>query len=182
MVDYFAIIHKHIDPASLTYRYYLPHVVLVTQKALQAARRLNLAEAQLRFIEEAAMLHDIGIIKVKAEEIGCTGDLPYLCHLSEGRAILEREGLPGHALVAERHAGVGISKEEIMERNYPLPPRDMLAESLEEKIISWADLFYGKYPGKVWVERPQEKVRQGLAKFGQDKVKRFDEWQALFAG
>lgn len=184
MIDYFELIHKYINPASLTYRYYIPHVAMVTHKALQIALRLDLSEAQRRFIEEAAMLHDIGIIKVQAPEIGCTGDLPYVRHLIAGREILEREGLPRHALVAERHAGVGISRQEIIERGLPLPPQDMMPESLEEKIISWADLFYGKNPnpGQVWLEQPIDKVRQKLAKFGQDKLDTFDAWRALFEG
>lgn len=182
MVDYFKIIHKYITPTSLAYRFYIPHVAMVTHKALQIARRLNLSEAQRRFIEEAAMLHDIGIIKVQATEIGCTGDLPYICHLTTGREILEQEGLPRHALVAERHAGVGINRQEIIERGLPLPPRDMLPESLEEKIISWADLFYNKISGEVWVEQPVATVRQRLAEFGQDKLDTFDAWRALFEG
>ncbi len=182
MIHYFAIIHKYIDPASLTYRYYLPHVILVTQKALQIGQKLDLSAEQLRFIEEAAMLHDIGIIKIQAEEIGCRGDLPYICHGVEGREILAEAGLLEHALVAERHVGVGISQADIVKYNYPLPRRDMLAESLEEQIISWADLFYGKKPSKLWVERSSHKVRKKLLKFGQDKAKQFDEWQALFGG
>lgn len=181
-MDYFELIHKYINPASLAYRFYIPHVAMVTHKALQIARRLNLAEAQRRFIEEAAMLHDIGIIKVQAAEIGCTGELPYIRHLTAGREILEREGLLRHALVAERHAGVGISQQEIIEGGLPLPPRDMVPESLEEKIISWADLFYNKISGEVWVEQPMAVVRQRLAEFGRDKLDTFDAWHALFEG
>ena len=182
MIDYWAIIHKYIDPASLTYRYYLPHVTLVTYEALNIARRLGLSEEQLRFIEEAAMLHDIGIIKVSAERIGCTGDLPYICHCVEGRRILEQEGLSRHALVAERHVGVGLSKADIVENDYPLPHRDMMAESMEEKIISWADLFYEKNPNKLWIRKSPDKVRQDLLDWGQDKLRILEEWKILFGG
>lgn len=180
MIDYFAIIHKYIDPASLTYRLYLPHVTLVTYEALKIAHKLNLPAERLQFIEEAAMLHDIGIVKVASEEIGCSGDLPYLCHGVEGRNILEQEGLPKHALIAERHIGVGLSKTEIIHHNYPLPRRDMVAVSLEEKIISWADLFFGKNSNKLWVKKSAEQVRQKLGKFGPQKVAQFDAWRQLF--
>ena len=182
MIDYFALIHKYIEPTSLTYRFYLPHVTLVTYEALKIARQLGLSKAQLCFIEEAAMLHDIGIVRVEAREIGCSGGLPYICHGVEGRKILTEEGLPDHALVAERHIGVGITRADIVEKNYPLPPRDMLAERLEEKIISWADLFFGKHVEKLWVRKSAWKVRQKLAKLGEDKVRIFDEWQSLFEG
>lgn len=182
MIDYFAVIHKYIDPASLTYRFYVPHAAIVTAKALRAARRLGLPEARQRFIEEAAMLHDIGIVRVRSESLGCFGELPYICHGVEGRKILESEGLPQHALVAERHTGVGITKAEIIKHRFPIPPRDMLAVSLEEQIISWADLFYGK--GRVWVERSPEKIRQRLSRydFAAGKLKIFEEWSRRFDG
>jgi len=180
LVDYFAVIHKYIPPNSLTYRFYAPHVSMVTAKSLHAARKLGLSPERQRFIEEAAMLHDIGIVRVNASEIGCYGELPYIRHGVEGRSILEAEGLPHHALVAERHTGVGITKAEIVTNNFPIPARDMLAESLEEKIISWADLFYGKK--NVWVEKPPNKIRTNLSKFkfGEEKIAIFDEWMELF--
>ncbi|HPD42609.1 MAG TPA: phosphohydrolase, partial [Anaerolineae bacterium] len=65
-IPYFEIIHKYIPPNSLTYAYYLPHVAAVTAKALRIAYRLGLDATQRRFIEEAAMLHDIGIVRVHA--------------------------------------------------------------------------------------------------------------------
>lgn len=124
------------------------------------------------------MLHDIGIIATRAPEIECHGDLPYICHGVEGRKMLEAEGLPHHALVAERHTGVGISRAEIIENDFPVPRRDMLAVSLEEQIISWADLFYGK--DNIWCERSESKIKERLAKFGAEKVRTFEEWQVLF--
>ncbi|MDQ3073040.1 MAG: phosphohydrolase, partial [Bacteroidota bacterium] len=81
-IDYLHIIEKHLDPRSPAFRYYLVHVTLVTAKALQIAKRLNLSAAQMRFIEEAAMLHDIGIVKVSYPEIGCHGTLPYIAHIT----------------------------------------------------------------------------------------------------
>jgi uncharacterized protein len=182
MIDYFEIIHKYIAPDSLTYRFYVPHVSLVTAKALEVACRFDLSEEQLRFIEEAAMLHDIGIVRVNQAILGCEGDGPYIRHGIEGRKILEVEGLPEHALVAERHIGVGITKTEIIENNFPLPPRDMLPQSLEEKIISWADLFFGKK--RPWQQKSREKIKKNLGKFGdaEEKVKIFEEWSKIFEG
>jgi len=146
-VDYFRIINKYISPYSQTYNIYVPHVTLVTAKAIKIGRKLKLGADQLRFIEEASMLHDIGIVHVKAKEIFCNGEMPYIYHIVEGRKILEAEGLPMHAKIAENHIGVGgLSKEEIISRKIPLPHRDMLCETIEEKIISYADLWYSKKP------------------------------------
>jgi uncharacterized protein len=179
-INYFDIIHKYIWPDSFTYRVYLPHVILVTAKALRIARKMGLSEEQQIFIEEAAMLHDIGIIKVKRYSLTADSDLPYICHAPAGREILEHEGLPKHARVAETHIGVGITKEEIIVQQYPLPHRDLIPESLEEKIISWADLFYSKNPKKLWQETPLDEIERKVALYGKRHVLIFHEWLALF--
>lgn len=181
-VDYFAIIHKHIPPDSACYAVYLPHVTLVTGKALTIARRLGLSRPELQFIEEAGMLHDIGIIKVNFPEAGCAGALPYLMHGPAGREILETEGLPRHAIVCESHIGVGITKAQIIAGNLPLPQRDMLPASIEEEIISYADLFYSKDLKRLWEEKTVEQARAGVAQFGEWYDKRFDEWHKKFKG
>ncbi|MFQ5612431.1 MAG: HD domain-containing protein [Anaerolineae bacterium] len=181
-IDYFKIIHKYIDPSSRTYALYLPHVALVTVRALKVARRLGLPPERLRFIEEAAMLHDIGIVAVRDDDLACTGNLPYICHISEGRRILEAESLPRHALVAERHIGVGLSRTQIIEQGLPLPARDMLPETLEEKIISWADLFSSKHPSRLWAERTVADVEASLARRGDGDLQVFRAWQDSFGG
>lgn len=180
-IPYFAIIHKYIPPDSLTYTYYLPHVAAVTAKALRIAYRLGLDTAQCRFIEEAAMLHDIGIVQVRAEDLGCHGTLPYVAHTYAGRQLLEAEGLPRHALVAERHIGVGLTQAEIVQQGLPLPARDMLPQTLEEEIISWADLFFSKSKGHLWRERSLEEARQHVARWGERSLAIFDAWRVRFA-
>ncbi len=178
--DYFKIIHKYILPESFTYRVYIPHVSLVTAKALKIAKQLGLSYEQQIFIEEAAMLHDIGIVKVKGYSPSSDGNLPYICHAPIGRKILEHEELPKHALVAERHIGVGISKQEIIASQLPLPHRDMLPESIEEKVICWADLFFGKDPEKLWLEKSLHDVQKKVEKYGERQMKVFREWLEEF--
>lgn len=177
---YFRIIHKYIPPDSPTYPIYLIHCQLVANKALTIAKQLRLSVKRQTFIEEAAMLHDIGIIRTNTPDLFCYGDLPYLCHLSEGRKILEAEGLPRHALVAETHVGVGLTKEQIQEQNLPLPYRDMKPTTVEEEIISFADLFYSKNPEKLWREKALKKVRENVAKRGKDQLAILDEWIKRF--
>jgi uncharacterized protein len=179
-VDYFGLINKYISPGSAVYNFYVPHVTLVTAKALKAARKLGLPPGRLRFIEEAAMLHDIGIVKVDEAALGCYGDLPYICHGVLGRYLLEREGLPQHSLVAERHIGVGLTRAEIFAKELPIPPRDMLPETLEEKIISWADLFFSKRPERLWTKKTAPEVERHLIQFGQRHRQIFREWTDLF--
>jgi uncharacterized protein len=180
-IDYFALIHKYIAPNSELYAIYLPHVAAVTFKSLRIARGLGLREGRLRFIEEAAMLHDIGIARVSDEWLPPTGaDLPYIAHIGEGRRILEAEGLPGHAGVAARHVGVGITAEEIDEQGLPLPSRDIFPQTLEEEIISWADLFFSKVPGQYWREKSVDEVRARVARYGERALRTFEEKLSRF--
>ncbi|MCA9397917.1 phosphohydrolase [candidate division WWE3 bacterium] len=175
MIDYFSIIHKHIDPDSQTYPIYITHVHMVTKKALDIARKMDCSSDQITFIEEASMLHDIGIVGVDDPDIYCFGQEEYLAHPRIGFDILQSESLPKHARVALCHTGVGITKQEIIDQNLPLPHADLFPETPEEKIISFADLFYGK-GGNLWEERSTKRVRTTLAKHGEEKVALFEEW------
>jgi uncharacterized protein len=180
-IDYFAIIHKYVPPDSPVYAAYLTHATLVTAKALRSARHLGLSKAQQRFIEEAAMLHDIGVVRVKPFLESKNGDAPpYICHAPIGREMLEQEELPRHALVAERHVGVGLSKEDIIWQELPLPHRDMLPETLEEQIICWADLFFSKTPHTLWQEASIEDIEASLSRRGEHKAQIFRTWLLRF--
>lgn len=180
MLDYFAIINEYIAPGTRTYKIYLVHAILVTHKALHIARRLNLPTQSLQFIEEAAMLHDIGVVKVNSPKMDCSGNLEYIAHGVAGAQILRAHHLEPHALVAERHVGVGLTKEEIVSRDLPLPHEDFSPLSLEEKIITYADLFFSKREETLWKEDSADEIEQELAEFGADQVAIFRSWREQF--
>lgn len=179
-MDPIVVIEKYYDPQSIAYGYLVRHSRMVVKKALEIAEKVKHLSPDLRFIEEAAMLHDIGIILTNTPEIGCYGDKPYVCHGYLGTELLQREGLPRHALVCERHVGAGITLEDIKAHNLPLPPRDMCPETLEEKIICFADKFYSKNANTLHQEKKIEEIKNGLATFGKDKVERFETWLKMF--
>lgn len=180
MLDYFAIINKYYQPGTRTYKIFIVHAVLVTNKALKIARRLNLSIQDQEFIEEAAMLHDIGVFKVKSAKMDCVGDLPYIAHGVAGAEILRRENLPRHAHVAERHVGVGLTKEEIAARQLPLPAQNFLPETQAEKIITYADLFFSKREATLWQEDTPEEIETELSNFGAEQVATFRAWRREF--
>ncbi|MCL2110499.1 HDIG domain-containing protein [Microgenomates group bacterium] len=180
MLDYFAIINDFFAANPRAYKIYLVHAVLVTHKALAIARRLNLSAESRQFIEEAAMLHDIGVIKTHDPQMDCTGDLPYIAHGLAGGQILREKHLEKHALVAQRHIGVGLTKAEIISRNLPLPHEDFIPLSLEEKIITYADLFFSKREETLWQEDSIDRITQELAGFGQEQVATFLVWHQEF--
>ena len=153
----------------------LKHSHLVAEKALAVARALDMP-VDLLFIEEAALIHDIGVSRVHAPKIFCFGEMPYICHGIAGREILEAEGFPRHAMVCERHIGVGLTAADIRRQKLPLPARNMVPLCLEEEIICFADLFYSKNPDSLAVAKSPQEVRDSLGKFGDEKVIIFDNW------
>ena len=156
------------------------HGRVVADLAVEVCHRLRLTEHDRRFVEEAALLHDIGVCRIHAPKLGLHGKQPYIMHGIIGREILEHEGLPLHALVCERHIGVGLTIADIISQNLPLPQRDMIPLSLPEQIICFADLFFSKNPGRISQRKSPEQVRNKLGVFGDHKVQIFDEWVGLF--
>ena len=124
------------------------------------------------------MLHDIGIFKCDAAGIQCFGTEPYICHGRIGAELLRLEGFPRHARVCERHTGAGITKAQIIAQNLPLPQQDFLPETMEEKVICYADKFFSKT--HLDREKTIEQAEKSLSKFGEEGVLRFREWEKSF--
>ncbi len=179
-MDPLKIIQKFYKVDTNLYNILILHSKAVALKSLDIAKRVSHLNPDLKFIEEAAMLHDIGIFLTNDPEIECFGDKPYICHGYLGSEILKKEGFPRHALVCERHTGMGISIQEIKNNNLPLPERDMLPISIEEKIICFADKFFSKDEEFLTKEKSVNQIRKDCLKFGEDKLKRFNEWLEEF--
>jgi len=179
-MDAISLLRKHFAQDSDAFEIVLEHSRMVARKAVTLAQALSNPYLDLRLIEQAALLHDIGVSRTHVPRIGCRGEAPYICHGILGREILESEGLSVHALVCERHIGVGIGVKDIVQQNLPLPKREMVPISLTEKIICFADLFYSKKPGSVSKEKSIDEISASLLRHGKHKVSIFEEWCRLF--
>ena len=179
----------NIDPEALITRFYpagshtrdllLRHGELVGRKALEVLDRAPWIAADREFIAQAAVLHDIGIGRTRCPELGCTGTLPYVCHGVEGRVILDKMGLSRHGLVCERHVGVGISADQAVRRNLPLPVRDMFPLSVEERLICYADKFFSKTDDGRH-EKTIDEITAGLMRYEAEYADRFLSLHRLF--
>lgn len=176
-MDYQKIIDRYY-PASPLRDTLMIHSRAVADMALDIARRGRL-HVDLAFVEEAAMLHDIGIFLTDAPSIHCHGTLPYICHGVEGARIMREEGFPRHALVCERHTGAGLTVADIERQHLPLPLRDMTPQSLEEKLICYADKFFSK-SGELSTPKPIEKIIRQMEIHGPNTLRRFLELHNLF--
>ncbi len=163
-MDPIALLEKYHDKDSEEFKILLEHSKAVAKKAVEIAKKVG---ADVEFVREAALLHDIGV----------TGEGKYILHGIKGKEILEKEGLPKHALVCERHIGVGLTKEDVEKQNLPLPKKDMIPLTIEEEIVAYADLFHSKSNGF----RDVEEIKKRLSKYGEENVKKFEEWHSKFS-
>lgn len=178
MIDYLSIIDKYYGGDEALRRILTVHSRSVADKALEIADRHPELGIDREFLEEAAMLHDIGIIRTDAPGIECHGTEPYIRHGVIGAEMLRREGLPRHARVCERHTGAGLTEREIVAQDLPLPHQDFLPETLEEQLVCYADKFFSK--SHLDREKTVEKAERSLAKFGTEGLERFKRWEKMF--
>ena len=152
----------------------LTHSGQVRDQALHIAESFPEADRQL--IADGAMLHDLGIVFCDAPSIGCFGNEPYLLHGilgAENLRAIRSDDLEKFARICERHTGSGLTAEEIRAAGLPLPEKDLLPETLEEKIICLADKFYSKSDPRRKKTLPD--IRKDMARFGEAPLRRFDQ-------
>ena len=163
-MDYLSIIDKYYPADDELRRILMIHSRQVADRCLAIVAKHKELPVDVQFMEEAAMLHDIGIYRCDAPSIHCHGTEPYLRHGPIGGEILRAEGLPRHARVAERHTGTGLPGYE--------------PETLEEQIICYADKFYSK--SRLDRVLTVAETAQSLEKFGHDGVLKFLTWAECF--
>ena len=88
------------------------------------------------------------------------------------------------ARVCQRHTGAGITRSEVVAQGLPLPLPDdgsepYMPETLEEKLVCYADKFFSK--SKPDREKAVGEAERSLAKFGEEGVVRFRQWEKMFS-
>ena len=200
MNPYDIIYHFYPHDTALR-RLLILHSEKVRDKAfaiLEEARRNNPSTDLLcideQLVNDGALLHDLGIGRTYGPGIHCEGNEPYICHgiigarmlrdlIDENRCLkfsVAPERLEQIARICERHTGAGLSMRDIVNQNLPItPPRDLVPETLEEKLVCLADKFYSK-SGDPSKEKDLERVKRSMMKFGADSTIRFEELCRLF--
>ena len=177
-MDYQSIIDEYYPSENELRRILMVHSRQVADRCLLIASKHPELRLDKEFLEEAAMLHDIGIYRTNAPGIQCFGTEPYIRHGLIGGQILREKGWERHARVCERHTGTGLTAWDIEQQQLPLPHEDFMPEVLEEQVVCYADKFYSKTrPGS---ERTVVEAMRALEKFGWDGIRRFQKWVDLF--
>jgi uncharacterized protein len=157
------LLKKHSDDEK-SYKIVLAHSKAVQKVALDIAEKIKAKghKVDIEFIKTAVLLHDIGRFKCKP------GTPESIKHGVAGAQTLREEGIDErYALVCERHLGAGISKEEVKKQGLPLPEKDYVPQTIEEKIIAHADnLLWGTKPKTIKdvVERFNKEVGENAGR------------------
>ena len=163
-MDYQAIIDKYYPDDDELRRLLLKHSRQVAARCQKILKQHPELPVDSQFVEEAAMLHDIGIRWCYAPSIFCYGSEPYIKHGPIGGRLLREMGYERHARVCERHTGTGLPGFE--------------PETLEEQLVCYADKFYSKsHPDR---ELTVVQTAQSLEKFGKAGVLIFLGWAERF--
>jgi len=107
------------------------HCMNVTRIALRLAEAVRAQghEVNLALVEAGALLHDLGRCRTHS-----------IRHAVVGGEVAQEIGLPGAVVrIIERHIGAGLPRDEAAELG--LPEGDYMPETLEEKLVCYADKF-----------------------------------------
>lgn len=190
-------------------RLLLHHSRQVADRALSIAERHPELGADPIFLENAAMLHDVGIFLTDAPGIYCTGSEPYLLHGRLGAELMRRES--EKVLLQTRDALVQfdptdelydlkrLSTVSTFERIASVCERHtgtgLTAENIREQHLPLPECdflpqtleeqiicYADKFYSKSHPERERtvEQTAQSLEKFGHEGVEKFLRWAEMF--
>lgn len=171
-------LHKLHAPNVQAFDIVYTHCRIVCDIALDLAQRSTLA-LDMDVVRAGALLHDVGYYPL-FEASGYVPKDKTITHGVVGAELLRNAGLPEPlARIAERHTGVGLTKEYIARVGLPLPVRDLVPETPEEWLILYADKFHTKHISPTEShDRPgtfvtAESYFAHAAQYGEDNAARF---------
>ncbi len=169
-----------------TYRFYpeafkflYPHSCAVASLSQKIAEKVG---ADVELVFEASILHDIGVFKTNAPSIGCFGTASYIQHGVLGAEFLrDYPEFSKYASFCETHVGVSISKEEIIDKNLPLPHKSMEPTTLEEQIVAYADIFFSKSSNDLRKTKSFEDILSKQRSLSVRGAEILQEWHSKFS-
>lgn len=161
-------LHRRYAKSDAAFQLVFTHCEIVWELSRQLIKNNDLVVND-HFIRAACLLHDIGAYLL-IDEAGNIDERNYIKHGPIGYVLLKSENFPEQLCrIAERHTGVGISKNEVKKKKLPLPLRDYIAETPEERLIMYADKYHSKTP----FFNSFEWYNNYIKKLGENKVRMF---------
>jgi len=129
-------------------------------------------------VRAGCLLHDVGVYRLY-DAAGRLGHAGYIRHGVLGHELLAQAGYP-EALCrfASRHTGVGITRQDVLRQELPLPPADYVAQTPEEALVMYADKFHTKSTPPSFLTAATYAAE--VARFGADKPAAFARLRERF--
>jgi uncharacterized protein len=153
------------------------HCLIVRDIAEQLHARSG-AGLDIELIRAGSLLHDVGVYRLY-DRNGELDHSNYIRHGVLGHELLLDEGFPEEICrFASRHTGVGLTREDVLRQELPLPPADYVAETGEETLVMYADKFHTKTTPPAFLTA--DAYAASVRRFGEDKVAAFESMRAVF--
>lgn len=170
-------LHEKYAPTDKVLNEVFEHCKIVTDIAMQLIEKDGL-EVNKQLVEAGCLLHDIGVYGLYDEQ-GNLDEANYIRHGVLGEEVLKAEGFEEvFCRFASHHTGVGLSAGDIKEQNLPLPLADFLAETVEQRLVMYADKFHSKSTPPRF--NSFEKYKKQISRFGPAKAEVFEKLAGEF--
>ncbi|MEV5689626.1 HD domain-containing protein [Micromonospora globbae] len=170
-------LHERYAPTEEAFDLVYTHCRIVCAVAEHLLDRRH-APVDVDLVRAGCLLHDIGVYRL----YGTAGELDhdnYVRHGVLGHALLRDLGLPEVvARFCSHHTGVGITRADVRRQRLPLPVGDYTADTVEERLVMYADKFHSKTTPPTFVTAAS--YAAAVRRFGEDKVTRFAELVETF--
>ena len=169
--------HKKYAASELILDLVWTHCNIVADICLNLIQRNQLSSAAYHpgVVVQAALLHDVGVYVCDGYEWLTNQppfNKPYIQHSLAGAWILKQEGFSADVIQsAHVHSGVGITNEDIKKYGLQLPEGDYVPTTPIQRLVTYAAKFHSKAPKF----KHTEEIKEGLKKYGKEKVDTFDQ-------
>jgi len=189
--DEIRALHERHAPTPEAFDFVYRHSVIVWRVALQLLTRDDrepggvpdgatdgLAGIDRDLVRAGCLLHDVGVYRLY-DDAGRLDHAGYIRHGVLGHELLAEAGYPQEICrFASRHTGVGITRDDVIRQELPLPPADYVAETPEEVLVMYADNFHTKATPPSFLTAGT--YASYLRRFGPDKVAAFEQLRTRF--
>ncbi|MDT3723840.1 HD domain-containing protein [Streptomyces sp. DSM 41972] len=171
-------LHEKHAPTAEAFTSVHRHCELVWGVAEQLLESPRLAHLDAGLVRAGCLLHDIGVYRLYGED-GRLDHAHYIRHGLLGQELLEREGYSAALCrFCSHHTGVGLTRQDVVCQDLPVPPADYLAETPEERLVMYADKFHSKSRPDRFLTPDAYAAR--VRRFGEDKVTAFEALREEF--
>ena len=165
------LLHHKYAPNNTVFDLVYEHCQIVCEIALWSANNIKAeADVNTELLQSAALLHDIGTYVFFDDNGKGLNDRLYPQHAILGAKILADEGIDKSITdLIETHVLLGLTKQEIIDKPWPLPARDYVPSTIEGELLCYADRFHSKHPTfndyDTFLAKLKESLPQQAAKF-----------------